>query len=301
MYLTCDSDIILIETKLIRNSESHRTVVAQTVDYAKALTKVDPQSLTDTLQKSPYSDINFRPNDHFISSLKQNLRTGNFKTVIAGDYIHPNVLEMVDSIQAAPHLSFTIFLVEFDPKEFNNESIILTPRVVSQTLEVERSVIRLEISHKGEVDIDSETPDKEGTGSKPKISSDEYIKQLGKPDFARIIQDFWKKWKNLGGDIRFGTVGFSVGMVVEGRRKALQFAYQERVSLLSDKWRKTLGISDSTYTTYKEYIKDNLPVIYDTYLVSNRMEIPYDTITPEDLQTILGGVFIVVEKEYQIK
>ncbi len=170
-------------------------MVAQTIDYAKALTKIDSQSLIDALVISRYSDKNFKPDDYFKSSLKKNLATGNFKCVIAGDRIHPNVLEMVDSVQSAPHLAYTVYLVEVPPLKFDEDLIILSPRVVSQTLEVERSVIRLEISSTGEVDIDSEIPEKDGQGSKPKISAEEYIRLLDKPAYAKVIQDFWKKWK----------------------------------------------------------------------------------------------------------
>jgi hypothetical protein len=275
--------------------------VAQTIDYAKALTKVDPEALIDTLVNSRYSDEDFKPDDYFRSSLKKNLASGNFKCVIAGDHIHPNVLEMVDSIQSAPHLAFTVFLVEVFPLNFDDDLIILSPRVVSQTLEVERSVIRIEISTKGEIDIDSEIPDKEGQGSKPKISANEYIRLLDKPTYAKVIQEFWRKWKNLGGDIRFGTVGFSAGMEGDGKRKAIQFAYQDKVNLLSDKWRNTLGISDSTYESYKAYFRDNLPDVYDRNVVGNRLSIAFDTLSPEDLKIILNGAFVVVKEEYQIK
>ena len=53
-------------------------------------------------------------------------------------------------------------------------------------------------------------------------------------------------------------------------------------------------------TRIKDYIAKNIPRIYDQNIVGNRMTIPFDSISPEDLKCILDAVFVVVEKEYQI-
>lgn len=300
LYITSDADIILIETKLLRNPESHRLVVAQVVDYIKSLVKADIAQLMDEMINSKYSAKDFNPDDYFISTLKKNLSAGNFKAVIVGDRIHPNVLEMVDSIQSAPHLSFSIFLVELAPKLHNNDSLILEPRILAQTLEVERSVIKLEISAKGEVEIESQIPDKEGEGSRPIITDTEYLQNLSKPELVKSFQDFWKKWKNIGGDLRFGVVGFSAGITVDGKRKPLQYAYQNKVILLSEKYRKSLDISDKTYDLYIKYFEDKLPKIYDKYIIGNLATVHFDNITPEELTIILNGAFVVVKNEYRI-
>jgi hypothetical protein len=152
LIITQNCDIVLVETKLYRNPESHRTVVAQSIDYAKALTQVNFENL-----KNAFSDSEFTQQEHykalfndagFEARLDRNLKTGNFKVVIAGDKIHPNVLNMVEAIQSAPHLAFTIYLAEIQPFSLDDDNILIQPTIVAKTNEVERSVIKLEIDYK---------------------------------------------------------------------------------------------------------------------------------------------------------
>ncbi|QQS52694.1 MAG: hypothetical protein IPM71_08160 [Bacteroidota bacterium] len=300
IYVTNNSDIVLIETKLLRNPESVRTVVAQVIDYIKALTRINVEQFIEILKKSQYSNASENFDDYFKSSLKKNLQTGNFYVIIVGDHIHPNVLEIVESIQAVPHLSFTISLVELSPKVLNDTTILLQPKVITKTTEVERSVIRLEISHTGQVEIDSQLPEKEGKGSRPILTESEFIQSVGKPEYAKVIQDFWIKWKSLGGDIRLGTVGFSAGIKISGKRKPIQFCYQNKITIVSENYRQSIEISDSSFELYKNHFKGKLPKIYDRNIVGNLVEIPFELLTPAELNLILEGSFILLKEEYNI-
>ena len=164
LMITSNADIAIIETKLLRNPESHRAVVAQAIDYANAFYRQNARDLIEGLNKSNYVDkeilAELKENDFWLAALDKNLNTGNFQLIILGDKIHPNVLGMVESIQSAPHMAFTIYLVELDPYADNNHSLFITPRVVSNTLEVERSVIRIQIDHESKTHtIESEVPE----------------------------------------------------------------------------------------------------------------------------------------------
>ncbi len=296
VVITENADIVLIETKLLRNPESHRTVVAQAIDYAKAFTELDVENIKSQLLKSSnssYSDgklveETFRQ-DLFCAALDRNIKTGNYKIVIAGDEIHTNILGMVESIQSAPHLAFTVFLVELAPHDLNENNITFHPRVVANTTEIERSVIRLEIDHKsGTHTIESSIPQKERKGSKPTVTPDEYIDSLSKPEFSKPMRQFWKEWENIGGDIRFGTVGLSSRININGTRVSIQYIYDNRIALISDKWRKTCKIEDDTYERYKSSLKDSVPIAYD-YLVGNKVEISFDKLNQEDLNGILNA------------
>ena len=48
MIVTEDADIILIETKLLRNPESSRTVVAQIIDYIKSFVTIDVEKFINS-------------------------------------------------------------------------------------------------------------------------------------------------------------------------------------------------------------------------------------------------------------
>jgi len=51
LIITSNADVIIVETKLLRNSESHRTVVAQSIDYTKALYSENIKDVLSKLEK----------------------------------------------------------------------------------------------------------------------------------------------------------------------------------------------------------------------------------------------------------
>lgn len=300
LIITSNADIVIVETKLLKNPESHRTVVAQAIDYAKAFYGL---SIKDTLDKlSKNSTINkdifeeLKSDDLWIASLEKNINTGNFQVIICGDKIHPNVLGMVESIQSAPHMAFSIYLVELDPFVNDSDSIILTPRIVSKTLEIERSVIRIQIDHeKKEHSIESEIPEEEGKGTKPILKPSEYLDNLSRQEFRRTIEKLWDDWQEIGGDIRFGTAGLSLGLNMGDKRITPFFVYLNRLPILSEKWRNNLNIPDDLYQQYKEDLKRS-QIIYDGYCVGNRVEVPFAEITVDDLEVIFDSAINLGKK-----
>lgn len=300
LIITKNLDIVLIETKLLRNSESHRTVVAQAIDYSRALSLIEPERLEAAFTKSKYTNSvtvdELFNNPSFMSKLDLNLKTGNFKVVIAGDKIHPNVLNMVEAIQSAPHLAFTIFLAEVEPFALDDDNILIKPTIVAKTNEVERSVIKLEIDYKErQHTIESESPEKEGKGNKPILSQDEYLDSVSRSDFIPEFLNFWKKWKSIGGDVRFGTTGISLGLTVERSRLGLFFFYADNFYLLKASRVERYGISEQTYGLYKESLKRNYPKAYDL-LVSQKAMIKYEDMTIENLNSVFEAMFEMGEE-----
>lgn len=288
LIINANADIVIIETKLLKNPESHRTVVAQAIDYAKAFYELKAMDVIDRFKKNKSVDeatlTNLTKDEVWVASLEKNILSGNFRVVILGDRIHPNVLGMVESIQSAPHMAFTINLVEIDPFILENGPLFLCPRVVSKTVEVERSVIRIEIDHEKKThSIESETPEKEGTGSRPTLTPQQFLDIVSEPTFIDSIEKFWKDWKEIGGDIRFGVAGFSAGLMIGDKRVAPFFTYYNRIPVLSEKWRSNYNISDNLFIQYKEGLKSS-QTVYDGYCVGNKVEVPFSEISIEDLE-----------------
>ena len=261
LIINANADLVLIETKLLNNPESHRTVVAQAIDYAKAFYELKAMDVIDRFKKNKSVDeatlTNLTKDEVWVASLEKNIVSGNFQVLILGDRIHPNVLGMVASIQSAPHMAFTINLVEIDPFIGENGALFLCPRVVSKTVEVERSVIRIEIDHEKKThSIESETPEKEGKGSRPILTSQQFLDIVSEPTFIDAIEKFWKEWKEIGGDIRFGVAGFSAGLMIGDKRVAPFFTYYNRIPVLSEKWRSNYNISDDLFIEAQTDIVD---------------------------------------------
>jgi len=296
LMVTDNSDILLIETKLYRNPESHRTVVAQAIDYVKSFSDTSIEILQSKFLQSKYSDRQlteslFKKED-FCIGLQKNIRNGYYKVLIIGDKIRSNILGMVESIHSAPHLSFTLFLVELSPMRLDDHNIILEPRVVENTTEIERSVMRLEVDLKKETyKVESSAPSKESKGSRPIITENQYISSLSNPAFAEVIKSFWVSWKSIGGDIRFGLVGFSAGIMIGNKRIPLQFVMNDKVDLISDRYRESYNISPTTYKVYTDKLKAEVPKAYD-HVIANHVALSFNTITVNELKSILDAALV---------
>jgi hypothetical protein len=300
LIITENSDILLIETKLYRNPESHRTVVAQAIDYVKSFTETEIETLKSKFLQSKYSDNQLTETlfkrDDFCISLKKNIKNGNFKVLIIGDKIHNNLLGMVESIHSAPHLAFTIYLIELSPIRYDENNILLEPRTIEYTTEIERSVIRLEIDFKKESwKIESSSPAKDSKGSKPIITEEQYINSLSKPEFADIIKSFWNTWKAIGGDIRFGTVGFTFGFKYGEKRIPVQYVMNSYIDLISENSRNSYDIPDNAYNRYKQSLKSNVPKAFD-HLIANHVAMQFEAISKEDLKNILEATMELIKE-----
>lgn len=299
LIITENSDIIIVETKLYRNPESHRTVVAQAIDYAKALSQVELGKLKTALSSSKFTN-----QDHykelfedsgFESALDKNLKTGNFAVLIVGDKIHANVLNMVEAIQSAPHLAFTIYLAEIQPYSLDDDNILIQPTIVAKTDEVERSVIKLEIDYKEKkYTIESSAPEKEGKGNKPLITQEQFLESISKPEFVELFKNFWRRWKQIGGDIRCGSIGVSHGLKINGKREGLFFFYDDNFYLLTSSRAKKAGIDEKEFNSYIESIKKNYPDAYDLLMAGKAM-IKYDDMSTDDLKNIFNASMDMAE------
>ncbi|MFC1667650.1 endonuclease NucS domain-containing protein [Candidatus Omnitrophota bacterium] len=301
LVITENAEIIIVETKLIKNPESNRTVVAQAIDYVKAFSNETVDSLLGNISRKemPKNTITekIKNDDRFMALLAKNIEKGNFQVLIVGDVISPNILGMVESIQSAPHLAFTIYLVELNATVYDETYTIITPKIVANTLEIERSVIKIEItSGKGAPKIESETPSKESKGSKPMLSWDQYLSNVANKSFGKIIEDFKTRWvSEIDDSISMGQVGFSAGLKYGNKRTAIQFVYDRKIEIMSEKWREAYNIPEVFYREYKEELKKS-PDIYDKYLIANKVMVRFDMIDAEILKIILDASLNLARK-----
>ena len=126
LYVTPKGNLCLVETKLWRNPEAHRTVLAQLIDYAKDLASFTYEELEskvkqfhDNRKKSFTSIVDLVKDGKeefdavlFEEELRRSMAIGEFLLLIVGDQIRPQVVMLSQAVQAAPHLEFKIGLVE---------------------------------------------------------------------------------------------------------------------------------------------------------------------------------------------
>ena len=155
LYITPSGCVVVVETKLFRNQESRRTVVAQIIDYAKELQKWDCSKLDavardytyrktgqsfkiiDLMAKHGYLSLSdeARLND----SINRNLQSASFLLMIVGDGIRTGVQQLADFLNDNARMSFNLALAEMEVYQNGSETIVI-PNLVTKTTVIERTV-----------------------------------------------------------------------------------------------------------------------------------------------------------------
>lgn len=154
VYLNEYGFITIGECKLWRNPEARRKVIGQVLDYAKDLAQWDYSKFeTECLRArgetnrtlfeiihSFYPDIE---EQRFVDNVQNNLKRGRFLLAVIGDGIRENMEEMAEYIQRNGNLNFTLALIELPVFQKPDKSeLVITPRVLARTVEIERIVFR---------------------------------------------------------------------------------------------------------------------------------------------------------------
>jgi hypothetical protein len=190
LFISNRGYLVLVETKLWRNPEAKREVVAQAIDYGSSISKWGysklnnavreytkrfekvEMNLTDWIEQQGGPIENGR--DFFEETVAKNLRLGRFLIVIVGDRIRQSVIEMVSYVNKYPHLATDIVLVELNCYHWQSEAtwpLLVVPTIVARTEIVERSVIQVTLKPEGayHVEVRQEGVQKK-TGERKRVS-----------------------------------------------------------------------------------------------------------------------------------
>jgi hypothetical protein len=271
LYVTPEGKICVVETKLWRNPEAHRSVVAQIIDYAKDLSKMSFDSFCESVTKNKSSDakkIFFKkikdkfPNINEIrlqQDIQEALPHGRFLLMIVGDEIFPEVAFLTESISSAPHLEFNIALTElrfYRSQDDQDHQLLVVPQIVGESKAQVRAVVRvLYEGKKPEVTVTPIEPPEE-----IKLDEEAFMKTLN-PDGQEFFKEILKLSETHGFPIHWGTAGFSLNIDLEGNHVALCYGYGKKAwfgqsfyTAFSDTLRKVEN-GREIVLTYRERLK----------------------------------------------
>lgn len=154
LFLTPSGDIVFVETKLWRNTEMRREVVAQVLDYVSALTAMSfeefqtivskgekaPKRLYDLMADNPEA----LPEAEFIDAVSNNLRRGRMLAMVLGDGIRSETEALAALLQSHAGAHFTFALVEVVTWQKSDGSILAIPSTLAKTVMIERGIVRIE-------------------------------------------------------------------------------------------------------------------------------------------------------------
>jgi hypothetical protein len=194
MFINPDGCIALVETKLFRNQEAKRDVLAQIIEYASTLSgwtyeqfvqaikqankSADEDPLVETMRRS-VPDGSF-DKGRFIERVARNLQLGRLLLLIVGDEIRDEVERMVRFVHRTPHLHFTLGLIEIALfKENGADRIFVQPTVVAQTQLEIREVIEIRLPEGASMHIEVK-PEERGRPTRTSISQEQFLEELEK-------------------------------------------------------------------------------------------------------------------------
>ncbi len=153
LYVTPTGNIVLVETKLWRNQEARRTVVAQIIDYAKELRKWDSERLNaiaaeytlkkfgqsskiiDIMAKLGYST--YSDEGELNTALSEHLGSASFLLMIMGDGIRSGVREIAQFLNENTSMALELALVELEIYPYRDETVVI-PNTIVKTEIIER-------------------------------------------------------------------------------------------------------------------------------------------------------------------
>jgi hypothetical protein len=155
LYLTPSGDIVLVETKLWRNSQMRREVVAQALDYVAALGSMSFDAFEAAIargQKAPKKLHDLVANHpealeeiEFVDAIAMNLRRGRMLVIVLGDGIRAETQLLGALLQSHAGSHFTFALVELATwRNPATGAILAVPSTLAKTVMIERGIVRIE-------------------------------------------------------------------------------------------------------------------------------------------------------------
>lgn len=205
LYLTPSGDIVLVETKLWRNAEIRREVVAQALDYVSALTAFSYEQFEAAVTRgSPksrrlYDWFENHPEAldeaAFIDAVSRNLRRGRMLVMVLGDGIRSETEALADLLQSHAGAHFTFALVELATWRAGGDAILAVPDVIAKTVMIERGIVRLP-----ESGVTIEPAPVEAKPRAQSISMSDFMARMAEldPDLPRAIYTLLDALEPLG-------------------------------------------------------------------------------------------------------
>jgi len=156
LLVTPNGDLVVVECKLWRNIEARREVVAQVIDYAKALQRLSYDALEAAI-RSARKEPGFNLYDHvvaeqedslaetaFVDAVSRNLRRGRCLLAIVGDGITEGVEGLAEFLQQHAGLHFALILIQLGVHDLPGHGVIVVPSIPLRTTNIVRGIVQMQ-------------------------------------------------------------------------------------------------------------------------------------------------------------
>ena len=226
LFISPRGYLVLVETKLWKNPEGKREVLAQAIDYGSSLSKwtytqlnTAARQYTKRFEKKEMDLVEwveslYGPIEggriYFEDTVRKNLRLGRFLTLIVGDRIRQSLIDIIDHVNRYPHLAIDVALVEMQVYDISEDNkgypLLIVPNVVAKTEIIDRSIVQITITkdgnHKIDVKQEKTKDDKKKRISLTEEAFWELLKKQSPDDYekARKLIDEYKEREDIAID-----------------------------------------------------------------------------------------------------
>ena len=214
-YVSESGRLTLVECKLWRNPEARREVVAQILDYAKEINRWSYEELDAAVRRARRPEGDGRgtydlvqaqsetlDEAAFVDDVTRNLADGRFLLLVVGDGIREGVERIAEHLRRFAGIQFTFGLVELAmfelPADDTPGGLVVEPRVLARTVEIERAVVRRADSAVTVEEAEVLLPT--GRRARRRITEDEFYEDAGKLDagLPAQLKEFFGRAEDLG-------------------------------------------------------------------------------------------------------
>jgi len=286
LFISPHGRIVVVETKLWRNPEATRQVVAQILDYAQVLSKMTYEELESQIKDAIPTELDGRSlfefvrdsfddasldEATFIDEVTTTLRCGQFMLLIVGDGIREGIENMIDLIHRQPQMLFTFGLIEIQLfKADSLDGILAVPQVIAHSNEIERAVVRVEDggAEGARVTVNVPSGEKAGRSSRrqPELTETEFFEALGDDKIRELCDELIELGCGLGAEPSFGAKYVTLRLSDPGGSKAILTVFGlsksgEFYIYGLDGQLKTAGLDPEIAITYAERLAALVPDI----------------------------------------
>ena len=208
IFMNGEGYLTLVETKLWRNPEARRTVVAQIIDYASHLSTWTYDDLRQAVLSCRHNDAGASSDPlvdlasdgaddmderAFVDRMNRNLRLGRFVLLIVGDGIHEGVERMAGFLNRTPRLQFTLGLVEMGLYALDDKAhpadFFVQPRIVARTREVTRAVVEIKTTvQPDEIHVSVPPPPPKAPDERRPLTESAFLEQLSESSSPEVVR-----------------------------------------------------------------------------------------------------------------
>lgn len=313
LFVSPEGGITVVETKLWKNPEKHRTVVAQIIDYAKELATWDYDEFCEAILASSRKRGEEKASleekvaaglaeagvelHEFQENVAACLNEGNFLLLIVGDKVSPNIALLTKAIQSAPGLGFTLGLAEMQLYQMTLGSdwpLIVVPEVVGRTVEKTRGVVQVRYTQeKPKISVEVESDEIDSPSPSPHLTLESFLQSIPK-DLVQPFEEGVNEWEAIGGKVQVTPRMVFFKMDVGGEDYRVIRCREYQITVIQRKFVEKIGSDPGLYDEYLESL-ESAPVIADAAR-SDKLWLKYDKLSGKDLRVLFRAGREFVEK-----